>query len=160
MEEFFLFILLFTHKFFFHLIYFFGCWCFSFHSTERNKKRDIRNWYQSANDRYNDAIEDKPRDTLRRGDIPILHGDCDGKCWPQSTLFANAFIRSFIKFNFIGLVYLVARVKYAAQVFSDWNLLLFRYHVQSDSRSVGIGEIVARRSRTPNQRNQSFAAID
>lgn len=50
-------------------------------STERNKKRDIRNWYQSANDRYNDAIEDKPRDTLRRGDIPILHGDCDGKSW-------------------------------------------------------------------------------
>lgn len=66
---------------FFLLIYFFGCWCFlSFHSTERNKKRDIRNWYQSANDRYNDAIEDKPRDTLRRGDIPILHGDCDGEC--------------------------------------------------------------------------------
>lgn len=47
--------------------------------TEKNKKRDIRNWYQSANDRYNDAVEDKNRDTLRRGDIPILHGDCDGK---------------------------------------------------------------------------------
>lgn len=46
-------------------------------TTERNKKRDIRNWYQSANDRYNEAIEEKPRDTLRRGDIPILHGDCD-----------------------------------------------------------------------------------
>lgn len=47
-------------------------------TLERNKKRDIRNWYQSANDHYNDAIEEKPRDTLRRGDIPILHGDCDG----------------------------------------------------------------------------------
>ncbi|XP_031632163.1 cartilage oligomeric matrix protein [Contarinia nasturtii] len=44
---------------------------------EKNKKRDIRNWYQSANDRFNEAIEEKPRDTLRRGDIPILHGDCD-----------------------------------------------------------------------------------
>lgn len=53
---------------------------FLFLSTEKNKKRDIRNWYQSANDRYNDAIEEKPRDnSLRRGDIPILHGDCDGK---------------------------------------------------------------------------------
>lgn len=87
---------------------------FAFHSTERNKKRDIRNWYQSANDRYNDAIEDKPRDTLRRGDIPILHGDCDGKWWPQSTLCVNAFIRSFIKLNFIGFSYLFARVKQAA----------------------------------------------
>lgn len=48
-------------------------------STERNKKRDIRNWYQSTNDRFNDAIDDKPRDASpRRGDIPILHGDCDG----------------------------------------------------------------------------------
>lgn len=45
--------------------------------SERNKKRDIRNWYQSANDRFNDANEEKPRE-LRRGDIPILHGDCDG----------------------------------------------------------------------------------
>lgn len=101
--------------YFFRLIYFFGCWFFfAFHSTERNKKRDIRNWYQSANDRYNDAIEDKPRDTLRRGDIPILHGDCDGKWWPQSTLCVNAFIRSFIKLNFIGFSYLFARVKQAA----------------------------------------------
>lgn len=46
--------------------------------AERNKKRDIRNWYQSANERYTDSLEDKSRDTLRRGDIPILHGDCDG----------------------------------------------------------------------------------
>lgn len=46
--------------------------------AERNKKRDIRNWYQSANERYSDSLEDKSRDTLRRGDIPILHGDCDG----------------------------------------------------------------------------------
>lgn len=45
---------------------------------EKNKKRDIRNWYQSANDRYVDSLEDKSRDALRRGDIPILHGDCDG----------------------------------------------------------------------------------
>lgn len=47
--------------------------------AEKNKKRDIRNWYQSANDRFNDGNDDKNRDAaLRRGDIPILHGDCDG----------------------------------------------------------------------------------
>lgn len=53
---------------------------------EKNKKRDIRNWYQS--DRFNDAIEEKPRDTLRRGDIPILHGDCDG----MSSIYCLSYI--------------------------------------------------------------------
>lgn len=49
-------------------------------AVEKNKKRDIRNnWYQTPNDRYSDAADDKQRDSLRRGDIPILHGDCDGK---------------------------------------------------------------------------------
>lgn len=72
----------------FTFLFFLFCACDSpfFHShlnfIEKNKKRDIRNWYQSANDRYNDAVEDKNRDTLRRGDIPILHGDCDGKFIP------------------------------------------------------------------------------
>lgn len=45
---------------------------------EKNKKRDIRDWYQSGSDRYSDRIDDKSRE-LRRGDIPVLHGDCDGK---------------------------------------------------------------------------------
>lgn len=63
------------------------CYAFSFVRTEKNKKRDIRNWYQSVNDRYLDTVEDKNRDDLRRGDIPILHGDCDGMFFPYTLLF-------------------------------------------------------------------------
>lgn len=62
---------------------------------EKNKKRDIssRNWYQSTNDRFSDAVDEKNRDNPpRRGDIPILHGDCDGN-------FSRTFSLIFIKFN-------------------------------------------------------------
>lgn len=49
--------------------------------SEKNKKRDIRDWYQqqSGSDRYRDQ-PDGNNDIYRRGDIPVLHGDCDGKC--------------------------------------------------------------------------------
>lgn len=47
--------------------------------TEKNKKRDIRDWYQSGSgDRYRERVPDTSNDIYRRGDIPILHGDCDG----------------------------------------------------------------------------------
>lgn len=74
--------------------------------TEKNKKRDIRNWYQSANDRYNDAIEEKPRDTLRRGDIPILHGDCDGKRHQSARVCFFFFGHKFGQFFFLVLLHL------------------------------------------------------
>lgn len=48
---------------------------------EKNKKRDIRDWYQqqqSGSDRYRDQT-DTNNDIYRRGDIPVLHGDCDGE---------------------------------------------------------------------------------
>lgn len=47
-------------------------------SYERNKKRDVRNWYR-GNDKYREERFEL-RNTNTRGDIPILHGDCDGKC--------------------------------------------------------------------------------
>lgn len=88
-------------------------------NTEKNKKRDIRNWYQSVNDRYNDAaVEDKNRDDLRRGDIPIIHGDCDGMLYLHF-LFSNnkivrllpfllvllaCYSRDFLKFIWISLL--------------------------------------------------------
>lgn len=49
--------------------------------SEKNKKRDIRDWYQqqqSGSDRYRDQ-PDGNNDIYRRGDIPVLHGDCDGE---------------------------------------------------------------------------------
>lgn len=44
-------------------------------SYERNKKRDVRNWYR-GNDKYREERFEL-RNTNTRGDIPILHGDCD-----------------------------------------------------------------------------------
>lgn len=55
-------------------------------NTEKNKKRDIPDWYQSGSDRYGDSINDKSREILRRGDIPILHGDCDGNEYYQNLI--------------------------------------------------------------------------
>lgn len=48
--------------------------------TEKNKKRDT-SWYHSGSDRERDRYrETEPNNELyRRGDIPILHGDCDGR---------------------------------------------------------------------------------
>lgn len=42
---------------------------------EKNKKRDVRNWYR-GNDRYREERMEI-RNSNTRGDIPILHGDCD-----------------------------------------------------------------------------------
>lgn len=47
---------------------------------EKNKKRDIRDWYQPASERVRDQT-DATNEVLRRGDIPVLHGDCDGRCF-------------------------------------------------------------------------------
>lgn len=42
---------------------------------EKNKKRDVRNWYR-GNEKYREERFDM-RNSNTRGDIPILHGDCD-----------------------------------------------------------------------------------
>ncbi|XP_055547230.1 cartilage oligomeric matrix protein isoform X2 [Wyeomyia smithii] len=42
---------------------------------ERNKKRDVRNWHR-GNERYREE-RFEVRNTNNRGDIPIIHGDCD-----------------------------------------------------------------------------------
>lgn len=66
------------------------CDCNKFFCTEKNKKRDIRDWYQSGSDRYGDMINDKSREILRRGDIPVLSGDCDGKhAWSHHFVWSN-----------------------------------------------------------------------
>lgn len=47
---------------------------------EKNKKRDVRNWYNqepgTSVDHYRQ--QEIPLDMDRRGDIPIMSGDCEG----------------------------------------------------------------------------------
>lgn len=43
--------------------------------TEKNRKRDVRDYYSSRDER-NDVRT--TGNLARRGDIPIIHGDCDG----------------------------------------------------------------------------------
>ena len=47
---------------------------------EKNKKRDVRNWFNhepgTSAEQYQQQI---PLDIDRRGDIPIMSGDCEGK---------------------------------------------------------------------------------
>lgn len=47
-------------------------------SAEKNKKRDISNRYL-INERYREERVEMKNNFARRGDIPILSGDCDGK---------------------------------------------------------------------------------
>ncbi|XP_053693296.1 cartilage oligomeric matrix protein [Sabethes cyaneus] len=42
---------------------------------ERNKKRDVRNWHRGSERYREERVELRNPNT--RGDIPILHGDCD-----------------------------------------------------------------------------------
>ncbi|XP_037910379.1 cartilage oligomeric matrix protein isoform X2 [Hermetia illucens] len=46
---------------------------------EKNKKRDIRDWYHQTNsERYQHEVPvDNTQEAQRRGDIPIMHGDCE-----------------------------------------------------------------------------------
>lgn len=50
--------------------------------SEKNKKRDVRNnWYYEptlAREGVDQRHQEVPTDT-ERGDIPIMHGDCEGK---------------------------------------------------------------------------------
>jgi len=50
--------------------------------TEKNKKRDVRsNWYNEptlARDGVDQRQHEVPTD-VERGDIPIMHGDCEGR---------------------------------------------------------------------------------
>lgn len=44
---------------------------------EKNRKRDVRDWQREDRGfRHNAPGESS---VLRRGDIPVIHGDCDGK---------------------------------------------------------------------------------
>lgn len=46
--------------------------------SEKNKKRDVNQYYRSRDDiRNRDDFNAPPG----RGDIPIIHGDCDGECF-------------------------------------------------------------------------------
>lgn len=57
----------------------------SYHPTEKNKKRDVRNWFNpepgtNSNEQYRQQeIPVDNYDVQRRGDIPVMHGDCEGK---------------------------------------------------------------------------------
>jgi len=54
--------------------------------ADKNKKRDIRDWYHSSERNSRDRQsqqqiqqpESEKNDIYRRGDIPVIHGDCDG----------------------------------------------------------------------------------
>lgn len=56
-----------------HLIGF-VCLC-----TEKNKKRDIRDWMSNEHQFNSRIFTVGTEEVPRRGDIPIIHGDCDGK---------------------------------------------------------------------------------
>lgn len=43
--------------------------------SEKNRKRDLNNQYYRSNDRRDDYVTNN---LPNRGDIPIMHGDCDG----------------------------------------------------------------------------------
>lgn len=48
---------------------------------EKNRKRDVRDWQRE--DRGFRPAHNAPggeTPTPRRGDIPVIHGDCDGEC--------------------------------------------------------------------------------
>src|SRR5690349_13372729 len=46
-----------------------------FLGSEKNRKRDLNAYY-----RNNDRDDARNSNLPGRGDIPIIHGDCDGKC--------------------------------------------------------------------------------
>lgn len=51
---------------------------YDLYATEKNKKRDVRNWFSNdSSDKHHDE-ERIPIEVEQRGDIPIMHGDCEG----------------------------------------------------------------------------------
>lgn len=46
---------------------------------EKNRKRDVRDW-QREDRGFRQNAHNAPSESsvLRRGDIPVIHGDCDG----------------------------------------------------------------------------------
>lgn len=46
-------------------------------SMDKNKKRDIRDWHHE--ERYRSFSTPADSSPHRRGDIPVIHGDCDGE---------------------------------------------------------------------------------
>lgn len=48
---------------------------FSYIGTEKNRKRDVNSYYRRQDNRNRNDLNAPPG----RGDIPIIHGDCDGK---------------------------------------------------------------------------------
>lgn len=58
-----------------------------YETLEKNKKRDVRNWFNhepgTSSEQYQQQI---PLDIDRRGDIPIMSGDCEGKIKIQNQI--------------------------------------------------------------------------
>lgn len=47
---------------------------------EKNRKRDVRDWQRADERGFRNAYNAPGESSvLRRGDIPVVHGDCDGK---------------------------------------------------------------------------------
>lgn len=74
--------------------------------SEKNRKRDVTQYYRS-NERT-----DNRNNLPGRGDIPIIHGDCDGKKLSQVSFVENLFQVSFSAENLLrGINDLIALVK-------------------------------------------------
>jgi hypothetical protein len=52
---------------------------------EKNKKRDVRDWYHREEQRF-----EMKNNVNRRGDIPVLHGDCDGEFYSKIYDYLNS----------------------------------------------------------------------
>ena len=74
-----------------------------FSGAEKNRKRDLNQYYRT-NEFVNNNLPD-------RGDIPIIHGDCDGK-YNQYFLISTLIFKLFFAENLLrGLNDLIALVK-------------------------------------------------
>lgn len=102
---------------------------------EKNRKRDVRDWQRGEERGFRQNAHNAPGESsvLRRGDIPVIHGDCDGK--------KNC--------NCLGKV-----------GGNDGQFLPNRYDDSDISRAAGSGEAIARRGGTTTERDRLLATID
>lgn len=80
-------------KIFIQDIIFLSIFSFFHFFIEKNKKRDVRNWFNhepgTSAEQYQQQI---PLDIDRRGDIPIMSGDCEGKIMQNKKKNINTII--------------------------------------------------------------------
>lgn len=60
--------------------------------AEKNKKRDVRSNYYHEPTLARDGVDQRQHEIptdVERGDIPIMHGDCEGRIWPYTLLFST-----------------------------------------------------------------------